>query len=294
MNCLKCGAELKRETVRMDGEYAGEKYTATTEAMVCSSCGFTTLHASQIDGFRTKLADSYREAHGLLTSGEIRTIRSRLGMSQEGFAKYLGVGVASVKRWELGRAQDQSSDELIRLKSSVQRAEQNLADVLFQQGGEADEYSGGRPFDLRKLAAVMLFFLENARREHKSLGPLHMNKLCWYADAENYRQHGASITGSRYARLPLGPALDEYRLIFAELNKRNILRSKNTTLLEQVAPYNPDDLPAEDKETLGRVWHRFHNRLGKIVKESHDEPAWKQAEHAGLISFRLAARAGRK
>jgi DNA-binding XRE family transcriptional regulator len=59
------------------------------------------------------LADEYRAAHGLLTSVEIRSRRKQLGMSQEEFANHVGVGVASVKRWEMGKIQDERSNKLI-------------------------------------------------------------------------------------------------------------------------------------------------------------------------------------
>jgi hypothetical protein len=47
-------------------------------------------------------------------------------MSQQRFSEYLGAGVASVKRWELGQIQDRAMDELIRLKTDVEAARENL------------------------------------------------------------------------------------------------------------------------------------------------------------------------
>jgi hypothetical protein len=58
------------------------------------------------------VADAYRQDNELLTSDQIRSIRGSL--SQISFAQQLGVGPASVKRWELGLVQDKSNDNLIR------------------------------------------------------------------------------------------------------------------------------------------------------------------------------------
>jgi len=56
-----------------------------------------------------------------------RTQRRRmLGMSQQDFADYLGVGAASVKRWEAGQIQDRALDELMRLKTDREAARNNL------------------------------------------------------------------------------------------------------------------------------------------------------------------------
>lgn len=46
-------------------------------------------------------------------------------MSQRDFAAFLGVGVASVKRWEVGLIQDEAMDRLIRLATDPQVARTN-------------------------------------------------------------------------------------------------------------------------------------------------------------------------
>ncbi len=287
MNCYHCGGEMRSQRAKLPGEYAGEKFVVETEATVCTKCHHTALRADQIDAYTMKLADQYRARHGLLTSQEVRAIRNRLGMSQDEFAKYLNVGPASVKRWELGKAQDKSSDELIRLKSNLARAEQNVAEILFSQGGEADEFSGGRTFSIAKLGQVVLFFLRKAAERRVPLGSLHINKLCWYADAENYRRRGVTITGMRYARLPLGPGFDGYRLVFRELEKRGIIAHRGTDRFQPMQPFRAEEFSPEEVETLETVWNRFKRKLNQIVGESHEEKAWKQTPHAELISFRL-------
>lgn len=286
MNCYRCGTAMQERNAAMSGEYAGEQFEVMTPAMVCPNCDYKSLHANQIDEYTTKLSDLYREKHSLLKSKDIRQIRARLGMSQEDFARYLNVGVASVKRWELGKVQDQSSDELIRVKCILKRAEQNLADVLLRNGDEGDQYSGGRSFSFIKLANVILFFLSESKKIRRELGPLHINKLCWYADAENYRRHRVSITGSRYARLPLGPVLDDYRFIFGELCRRRFVRARGTQVLESLQAFASETLSAEEIASLEHTWSRFSNRLSRIVRDSHEEKAWKETAHADLISFK--------
>jgi hypothetical protein len=64
--------------------------------------------------FGRLLADEYRAAHGLLTSDQLKERRLNRGLSQQGFADFLKRGVASVKRWELGKIQDPDNDRHIR------------------------------------------------------------------------------------------------------------------------------------------------------------------------------------
>lgn len=141
MECLKCARQMRRKVMPMKGFYEGETFTVRTAAMACPHCGFSTVAAPDLDEYLTAVADAFRVAHGLLTSPEIRAARKRLDLSQRAFARYLGVGEASVKRWELGKVQDRGMDELMRLKTSASYAassQKGLASMV------ADASSGER------------------------------------------------------------------------------------------------------------------------------------------------------
>jgi hypothetical protein len=55
-------------------------------------------------------------------------------MSQQSFARFLKVGVASVKRWEAGLVQDEAMDELIKVKSDLPTARANVRQLESQLG----------------------------------------------------------------------------------------------------------------------------------------------------------------
>lgn len=109
--CISCGqAELQYKTVELTGEVRGETFTVEMPGLECPACGYKTIEGPDSAEYERLLADKYRAAHGLLTSEEIRSRRNKLGISQEEFAHYVGVGVASIKRWEWGRIQDEQSN----------------------------------------------------------------------------------------------------------------------------------------------------------------------------------------
>jgi putative zinc finger/helix-turn-helix YgiT family protein len=114
IRCVECGeANLEPATVQLSGTVRGESYTVEMQGLQCPGCGHKTIEGAAMPEFGRLLADKYRAAHRLLTSGEIRAIRKRLGMSQEAFAQHLDVGLASVKRWEMGKIQDARSNQRI-------------------------------------------------------------------------------------------------------------------------------------------------------------------------------------
>ncbi|MGH9582756.1 MAG: type II TA system antitoxin MqsA family protein [Bryobacteraceae bacterium] len=130
MTCVNCGrGRLQKRLTDVAGEIKGEKFLVRMDALVCPACGYTTVEGSAIPEYMRLIADAYRAKHDLLTGDAIRERRARLRMTQEQFASYIGVGVASVKRWELGQVQDLAMDRLIRLMSDSHEARENAAKV---------------------------------------------------------------------------------------------------------------------------------------------------------------------
>ncbi len=126
MKCFACRkGKLERKTVDLSSTRNGEEFTVRTDGLSCTHCGFKTISNEQSGEFTRLISDAYRRKHGLLTSDQIRDVRKRLRMTQKEFADYLGVGVASVKRWEIGKIQDQAMNRLILLMTDPVEARKN-------------------------------------------------------------------------------------------------------------------------------------------------------------------------
>jgi putative zinc finger/helix-turn-helix YgiT family protein len=125
-NKLACVHEMMIErTVELTGERNGESFVVRVPGFVCQNCGFSTISSKQSGKFTQAVSDAYRRSHGLLTTVDLQQLRKQFDMSQVEFAEYLGVGAASVKRWECGQVQDKAMDELIRLKTDPDAALRN-------------------------------------------------------------------------------------------------------------------------------------------------------------------------
>ena len=115
IRCIQCGgADLETKRISLEGTVRGQNYTVEMEGLACPRCNYNTIEGSAMPEYGRLLADRFRADHGLLTSDAIRARRERLGMSQLEFASHVGVGVASIKRWEMGKIQDQRNDYAIR------------------------------------------------------------------------------------------------------------------------------------------------------------------------------------
>lgn len=119
--CFKCN---KVGTIRIVDNHVvsqivkGEAFEIHSPATVCSNCGFAVRTPEQGAEARQKASDAYRKKHGLLTSVQIRATRKLLDLNQQEFAAKIGVGPASVKRWETWMVQEPQMDQRIRMGST--------------------------------------------------------------------------------------------------------------------------------------------------------------------------------
>ena len=143
MTCISCrkGFLEPNLSAGIPAEIKGVKVTVKMSGLVCSRCGFTTVPGASMPEYMRLAADEYRKKNGLLTSTEIRARRKTLQMTQEEFAEYIGVGRASIKRWELGQVQEQAMDKLMRMLTGVEAARSNYKMVAQKLGKQAVQTS---------------------------------------------------------------------------------------------------------------------------------------------------------
>jgi len=164
VNCVNCGHELMAASpVSMTTEFRGESITVEMQAESCPACGRDRIDGRGMDLFTRLVVDAYKSRHGLLTSAELRAARRRLGMSQRQFAEFVGIGVASLKRWERGEVQSEQLDRQVRLHSDPDYAEESLNELvseLVRRQGETSEF----------LEDVVQVAAEQARAYHRTSG----------------------------------------------------------------------------------------------------------------------------
>ena len=120
-SCPLCAGHAKISPVTEALEYTTPKgivtISVTMPYITCDACGFAGFGEA---GERARTEAVYRY-HGRLTPWNIVEIRTSLGLTQAEFAHQLGVGHASLERWETGeKMQNQSMDNLIILLSNLE------------------------------------------------------------------------------------------------------------------------------------------------------------------------------
>lgn len=107
---------LRQRTINLEGDF--EK---------CAQCGEFFFGPGEIDDVMRRTAEIVRREEGLLQPADIRALRAHLGMTQEEFEAFLGVGPKTVTRWEHGTVyQSKATDTLLRLLAEVPEAVRHL------------------------------------------------------------------------------------------------------------------------------------------------------------------------
>jgi putative zinc finger/helix-turn-helix YgiT family protein len=116
--CGKCGQKnmhLATVTYSTTIEHDGRAYCVEIAALTVPQCG--NCRALSIDEEADQqISAAFRREARLLTPEEIREGREKLELTQKQFANLLGVGEATVSRWETGaQIQQRAMDRFLRV-----------------------------------------------------------------------------------------------------------------------------------------------------------------------------------
>lgn len=322
--CPNCGKENTLSLIHEVEEFnvRGEIIPLEVEYHRCEACGEEMMQLRTDVDPLDKAYQEYRRRKGMLQPDEIREFRQKLGLTQKEFSELLGIGIASLSRYENGALQEQAHDQILKFgmdetnllklieeKPSVLsenkreeliqqimqgRESTSLVDLIFEHWGnyEPSIYSGFQPLRVEKLIQVIEFFCFQER-----IYKTKLMKLLFYADFKHYKDYVRSITGSRYAHLPYGPVPDQYDVWLSTLVAENPAISKeelwiNDHPAEMVVSQEPTDISLfENSEllTLAKVKEFFKDYSAKMITDfSHQEKGYRETKNGQIISYKYA------
>lgn len=322
--CPNCEKETDIKLIRSTEEIKvrGESVEVEMEFYKCLVCGeeFEDPHSDHdpLD----KAYREYRRRHGMIQPEEIRQLRKRYGFTQSEMSNLLGWGGATLSRYENGALQDEAHGKILhliaeprnllnlieqspniiskykreRLIEELRIAEEesySFERIFEERFGmyDPDELSGYMRLNLAKLFNAVLFFCEEGTLKTV------LNKLLFYADFKHFKEYTVSITGARYARIPFGPAPDNYDYYFAtlkrygELNVEEIEYGDTVTGEKFISERKPDFTLFSDTELkiITEVKIHFKGFTSKRISDfSHNEKGYRETSNGNIISYKYA------
>ena len=183
----------------------------------------------------------------------------------------------------------EKKDRIIQLATSI-----NLFDLIEIEfnGPDLTEYNGFQSFNIDKITQVIKLFCFK-RVVFKS----KLVKLLYYSDFKHFKINKHSITGLRYAMLPMGPAPNDYQLLLGFILKHDSDISIEPCKAgkydgEIIVTHSPPDLTVfnnEEQATLSEVNARFAFYTSSAIQEkTHAEPAYKEIPVGEIIPYTYA------
>lgn len=317
---------LKRKTLLLN--FRKEPFEIRYHYYLCEDTAeeFTTDALDEIN--IKQVHNQYREKYGVPFPEEIVDIREKYGLSAARMSEILGLGVNTYRLYESGEMpsiangrlilsvrepeafirQVQASshflstkemDKLIAAAKKIQEEEAlNSWNYLFEEKifhtYNPCEYNGYKTPDLDKVAEV-ISYLDCKRIP---LYKTKLNKLLFYADFYCYGQFGHSLTGTTYKAIPFGPVPSEYDKMYIKLCDDEKINIKTVNFNDEIFGEKIETtasvkttLQQFEIDILDTITEKFKSfKTDKIVKVSHDEPAWiDNAQDKSLISYQKYA-----
>jgi len=325
-SCPFCEQETKIEKcVEIENmDIRGEAIPVTREYYHCEVCSeeFEVLEKGY-DPYAEAYRE-YRRRKGWPQPGEIKDFRKAMGLTQQQFSDLLGIGVATINRYENGALQSESNNQLISLcindpwvliqftrsnpealteselqdlKSRIIGLPGGLPQLMLEAVEQYGSYdssllSGCKTFDFEKFFQVAGILCYDTKQFTTKL-----LKLLFYVDFKHFKDYGVSITGMRYVRNYYGPVPSDHTTWLAAFTDW-------LGVLEQ-EPVNFDDFcgetlsatrtpdfnqfSAEEIKTIQTVLEKFKGYSSRdIVKFSHQEKGYLETGHRAVISYDFA------
>jgi putative zinc finger/helix-turn-helix YgiT family protein len=322
--CTNCEKETRFERIAKAETFRvrGEAITVDVEYVRCNECGDVILNPALSEDPFELAYRAFRHKHTLLQPEEISNWRKAHNLTQAECAGLLGIGVATLNRYENGALQNESHETLLRLAMDsanllklIEKSDGVLTEskkkkllaslresdelacsfdntIMINFGGnEKDSLSGFRSLDLQKVYNAVLFFAREGELKSK------LNKLLFYADFKHFREYTLSITGLRYVHLPYGPVPDNYSVYYASMGSKGLVE-----FIEEIYPsgYVGEVIKAVkapdlnlfstgELRVMASVMEDFRDYTASQIQDrSHKENAYRQTRDGEIISYAYA------
>ncbi|MFA4845160.1 MAG: Panacea domain-containing protein [Patescibacteria group bacterium] len=137
----------------------------------------------------------------------------------------------------------------------------------------------------KKLRNLILYVLTH--QDYQEGGIKKLNKLLYFIDFYFYRDTGRLISGVEYAKATMGPVLQNYRELFAELESAGDLTCQNEEGKTICKPLKTADLSVftpDEVDHVSRVLDRYGKLSGSDLEWiSHQQQPWVLTENFGDV-----------
>ena len=149
--------------------------------------------------------------------------------------------------------------------------------------------------DFPKLYGVVAYILHLAKMKfYEYLSKVKFMKLLWFVDKSFHEKQSKSLTGLRYAHLPMGPAPHYHSLLLELLEKMGIIQVEEELIENdcEIIKIKLKDstferyLTEEEKKSVENTVKKYINiPTKKLIELSHEDKSWQSTKNGEVMNF---------
>jgi len=235
-------------------------------------------------------------------SQKIKTIRERLGFSQEVLAEKLGIGRVAISQIENGDRKI-SAEEIAKLSKVFHIPTDILLDlskdieVVLEKVEEKKpkEKTGIRisvpQKNLEKFKEVLLYVLSKVGSK-PNVGESVIYKLLYFIDFNYYEKYEEQLIGATYIRNKYGPTPKEFIKIVEDMEGEDLTKVQDSYFQYPRTKYLPLRKPnltkinTQEQKVIDDVINTLSDMNAKRISEhSHNDVPWQATEEGEVIDY---------
>ncbi len=237
-------------------------------------------------------------------SQKIKTIRERLGFSQEALAKELGISRVAISQIENGDRKI-SAEEIAKLSKTLNMPTDILLDlkkdievVLEKVTEEKPKKKTGIRIsvpqkNLAKFKEVLLYLLSKVGSK-PNVGESVLYKLLYFIDFNYYEKYEEQLIGATYIKNHYGPTPTEFIKIVEDMEGKDLEKVRDSYFQypqTKYLPLRPPDMSkininGNEQKLIDDVINSISDMNAKQIGEySHNDVPWQTTEEGAVIDY---------
>ena len=230
----------------------------------------------------------------------MKKMRKEIELSQEDFAKRLGIKRVSVSQIENGERRV-TAEEIFKIARTFNISIDNLLDVerdikvILERKPEQQKNREIRicvpQKNIDKFKEVLVYILNKVGAK-PNLGETVLYKLLYFIDFDFYEKYEEQLMGITYIKNHYGPTPVEFKKIMDEMEEKDIRKIKDKYFKYPRTKYLPlrepdlNKLKANETKVIDEVLERLSDMNAKQISEySHNDVPWLVCEDGEIINY---------
>ena len=294
--CYNCNKEVEyiEKLEKKSYTYRGNEYTIEDSIKICTICGeevCLNMDDVEKDTFFKTIYNKYLEQFDL-NIDSFKEIRKKYNLSQEQFSKVLGWSKKTINRYENNQSIPQG--EYLNLYKKLNSNNNEMIKILNSRKEKLSliEYKN----ILSKLQFKYSYKDCNMILSILKDNKLYLTQLMKYlfaCDFLSYKKYDKSISSFKYAALPHGPVVNDYKELINYLIQNSYIKIEvlDETNYLIVSNYEIDEDLFDKQEVaiLNEIKTKFKGKTSKDLSDwSHDFIGWKNTNTSSIINYEYA------